>query len=325
MDVKHQPDHGEGYVVGADCQEEESAEFYCAELNALRRRWNEILMLEGLSVLEEPHRPGYPYILPTTQTPRKPRCYHRPLQDAVWGALEMAQCSHCEQRLSGSAVGHVEAGKIFGRGRVPRSAKKRTPTERDDSISHNGLQEHRPRPKETDGEFIAKVENMWASLGKAAPVPVVERGWHWKDIQAATSAPEIEHRAQRAALRFERPTITRRYRASHAKVQDLRRAGLTQVQIAKRLRVSERTIRSRVGELPPSPPKEITSADLLSRRVRAGGGWMRQAFWPGGKGSPWSDHGVPRGSSESRPDVCTAPSAGYFKKGLYEQRRLSGS
>ena len=48
--------------------------------------------------------------------------------------------------------------------------------------------------------------------------------------------------------------------------------GLTQPQIARKRRVSERTIRARLEELPPEPPKETTAADVLRLRMRANRG-----------------------------------------------------
>lgn len=56
--------------------------------------------------------------------------------------------------------------------------------------------------------------------------------------------------------------------------------------------MSERTIRERVEELPPEPPKETTAADLLA--LRMGAGWVSNTFWPGGDSAP-------RGSTEASP------------------------
>jgi len=154
--------------------------------------------------------------------------------------------------------------------------------------------------EETENQFIKKFEWMWSTLGRSDPVPEIERGWDWSQISPV--APEIEYRVWRVA-HFEPAKF--RYRAPHAKVRALRNAGLTQPQIARRLKVSERTTRAHIDELPPEPPKEITAADLLLLRVRAGGGWAKgnswqrwakKPFWPGADNTP-------RGSTAASPRV----------------------
>jgi hypothetical protein len=145
---------------------------------------------------------------------------------------------------------------------------------------------------ESDNQFIKKFEWMWSMVGRAEPVPELHpsRKWNWHDIRS--SAPEIEQRRWRVTI-FDQAKL--RYRAPHARVRALLDGGLTQQQIAKRLKVTLRTISSRVSELPPEPPKERTAAGLLTLRVEAGGGWHRQSFWPG------SSDNIPRGSGWTRP------------------------
>jgi len=192
----------------------------------------------------------------------------------------------------------VYNAKFFGKKKRAKSKYRAVPTAGDDT-PNNGS-EFDPRGEsdavgitETDGQWIAKFEWMWKLNQRPDPVPVIERRWHWKNIDT-DSAPEIEYRVQRAASRYFDLSVPPRYRAPHAKVRELSKKGLTQKQIARKLKVKERTIRNRLAELPPEPPKETIAADLLPLIVARGGGWAKGNSWPGGENTP-------RGSTESHP------------------------
>jgi hypothetical protein len=263
--------------------------------------------LDSILVGGQWFRPGYPYILQTKRTPPKnrQRCYHRPLQDVEFAPLTFYRCSDCGGFGAGD-VGHVNQSKFFGRKKQAKSKYRATPTAGDDT-PNNGS-EFDPRgefdskgTEETDAQWIAKFQWMWKLGGRCDPVSIIRRGWQSQDIES--EAPEIEYRQQRAALRYFDLSVPSRYRAPHAKVRELSQLGFTQMQIAHKLKVSERTIRERVSELPPEPPKESTAADLLPLIVRAGGGWAKgkswqrwttKPFWPG------ADK-LPRGSTEASP------------------------
>jgi hypothetical protein len=220
------------------------------------------------------------------------------------------RCPACEKFVSN--CGHVNQGIAFTTGRkltwgkgglrtvqtkkitVGKTSFKTVPTSGDDTPNF-GSNVFDPRGEKDEKEFI-RFEWEW----RTADSPEIERGWDWSQISPV--APEIEYRVWRVA-HFELAKF--RYRAPHEKVRALRNAGLTQPQIALKLKVSERTIRARIEELPPEAPKETTAADLLALRVRDGGGWAKgnswqrwtkKPFWPG------ADN-IPRGSTESRPDT----------------------
>jgi hypothetical protein len=131
------------------------------------------------------------------------------------------------------------------------------------------------------------------------------------------TAPEIEHRTQCAALRYFDLPVPERYRAPHAKVRELHRLGLTQKQIAQKLKVKERTIRNRLSELPPEPPREITAFDLLKRQMERGtvrgGRFIKPKFWLGDS--------IPRGHSAAAPCDIAQQATRYNPKEYYTGER----
>ena len=112
-------------------------------------------------------------------------------------------------------------------------------------------------------------------------------------------APEIEQRR----LNLLWPSIKdSEYRAPHSKVREARNGGLSIAEMAKRFKVSERTINYRLADIPDTVPPVNRNA----LQVAAGGGYTRSKFWPG------ADF-IPRGSTESRPRDKEIPfGVGWF-------------
>jgi hypothetical protein len=252
---------------------------------------------------------GYAYFLRTKRTPKAPRCYHRPLQDVELGGLILHACPICGKMPSEEQVGHVYNAKKFGKKKRAKSSYRAVPTAGDDT-PNNGENvsdprgERDPEAMESERQYIARFEWMWKRLGPGEPVITLDG----PRFVVSLDAPEIEYRRQRADVKFF-TSATPRYRAPHAKVRDLLHQGFTQKEIARKLRVTERTIHNRITELPPEPPKEMTAADLLPLRVARGGGWSKgkswqrwtkKPFWPGAEVGQ-------QGSREARPSDLVRP------------------
>jgi hypothetical protein len=110
-------------------------------------------------------------------------------------------------------------------------------------------------------------------------------------------APEIDQRRLNAAWSYVlgNPDFYE-YRAPYSKVREMREAGFSIPQMAKRLKVSERTIDNRLIDVPDTLPR----ADVLALRVKASGGYMRPAFWPGADS-------IPRGDTRTVPSALERP------------------
>jgi hypothetical protein len=246
------------------------------------------------------YRPGAPFIL-TEKRHRK--CYHRPLHNTEFAWDEIARCLACGKSVANGTCGHVLQGVAFSTGRrlswgkygirtlktrkitLGRTAHK-SPSAEDENDTESFDLRDEDTPSRRGGDETSHRTEWWISANE----PEIKRRWHWSDIRPI--APEIEHRRWRRDTELN--VRAARYRAPHVKVKELHDAGLTQPQIARKLKVSERTVRERMAELPEVPPKEMTAADLLALRMRAGG--ARNTFWPGGDS-------LPHGSTEAHPHV----------------------
>jgi len=108
---------------------------------------------------------------------------------------------------------------------------------------------------------------MWKLNQKCDPVrrSQIKHNFHWDEISTAP-AQEIEWRRLRAITIAPRKD---RYRAPHATVRKMYDSGLTQKQIAKKLKVSVRTVCARLADIPIAPAEDPIGVYL---DVRSAGG-----------------------------------------------------
>lgn len=227
---------------------------------------------------------GWGYQARSKRTPKKPRCFHPQLLSEEWGGLVFRYCKDCGQWLNnGSEVVSLRAAKIIRGNRQLWKDRKRTPVYHKSAYDGNGLTEGKGTEYTLNRfEFVrfpSRLERLF----------YFDRSEGWVE----RVAPEIERRTLDAAWRYvlSSPDF-REYRAPYAKVREMRDAGFSIPQMARKLKVSERTINNRLADV----PRTVAPPDLLALRVNASGGYTVRTFWP----SNGVDH-IPRGSRATSP------------------------
>ncbi|MGE5052992.1 MAG: hypothetical protein ACM3WP_02415, partial [Acidobacteriota bacterium] len=191
----------------------------------------------------------------------KPRCIHKSLLGEEWGGLVFNLCPDCGQHLANSQVVSLRAVAIIRRKKELWKDKRRTPI--------------RWTWQERDGFGELEVQNYageWTNVR-------FPRHTARKPIQLDGGiAPEIEQRRLEAAWAYvlSSPDF-REYRAPYTKVQELRDAGFSIAQMARRLKVSERTVNYRLMDIPET--REVP--DLLAARLKANRGYAVNTWYPG--------------------------------------------
>jgi len=182
-------------------------------------------------------------------------------------------CPDCGQHLANSQVVSLHAVRIIRRKRELWKDKRRTPI--------------RWTWQDRDGFGELEVQSY---LGEWTNVRF-PRQTARKPIELDGGiAPEIERRRLEAAWPYvlSSPDFGE-YRAPYAKVRELRDAGFSIAQMARKLKVSERTINYRLMDIPET--REVP--DLLVARLKANRGYAANTWYPG----IWR-HRTPQGPTE---------------------------
>ena len=228
---------------------------------------------------------GWGYRRPSKRKPRKEPCFHPQLiSEELDRPLVFTRCPDCGEFLSGWQVVSLRAVGIIRANEGLWKDKKRTPI--------------RWSWQEREGgelEFLTYT-GVWTDVRFPSHYRRLLRfdrseGW------TARVAPEIDQRRLNAAWPYvlSSPDFYE-YRAPYAKVRELRDAGFSIAQMARKLKVSERTINNRLADVPETTPP----VDRLALRVAASGGHNTQRFWPGVER-------IPQGSSQALPSKRDVP------------------
>jgi hypothetical protein len=222
----------------------------------------------------------------------RPRCLHLSLLNDEWGPLTFRRCPDCNEFLSGGAV--VYLPMVLKYIRRPYDPKK--PWTWQGSGCWKDKKHTKAPWQSEERDFHGEPAEVY--VGGDAYVRLTDTRRDVIELDGAI-APEIEQRR----LNLLWPLIKdSEYRAPHSKVREARNGGLSIAEMAKRFKVSERTINYRLAEIPDTIPPVNRNA----LQVAAGGGYTRPKFWPG------ADF-IPRGSTESRPRDKTIPfGVGWF-------------